>query len=303
MVGPNAKCTEEEEDGSEEAAKKVVARPIVPLLLASYQFRQITLEILSKYMGIPLDDSGNRLQTSPWPRLAIVREYALTGSTTGTIVAELESIAHSSPTLAVYIFVKTALRQLERVPRMYNVTALTVGDSQFSHAKGLWEEGLKFAREALDKAPMVPSTAQPVLVRYAEDTLRKVVIAQRYGTLLTMLVRGVQVLVALQAYDAKRAEGDPPRLPAYVPHFLKVLRDVDNGTHFERKHGGHAVTVMPDVREMSNFCVLLRRVVDMDVEAEGFEECRALARTLKDEFEGYLAQVEAKSATTAVTSS
>ncbi|GJE95656.1 hypothetical protein PsYK624_118420 [Phanerochaete sordida] len=302
MVGPHAKITEEEEEGDEETVKQVVARPMVPLLLASYQFRQITVEILSRYLGIPLDESGDRLQSSPWACLATVRSFILTGSKSGMIVAELESTARSSPALAVYIFARIAQRNLGRVPRMYNVSALTVGDSQFAYAQGLWEEALHFSQDACEKAQLAPAPLQATLEAYAQATRTQAMLAQRYGTLLTMLVRGVQVLRAFQAYDATRAAGEPARLPTYLPRFLQMLRHADTGTHVERKHGGRADVRMPETQDIANLCKLMQRVLDTDVpDSEVYEECKALARTLKDEYEEQLARIRGTAQATSAT--
>lgn len=59
---------------------------------------------------------------------------------------------------------------------MYNVSSLTVGDSQFFHAQGLWEDAIKFARDACEKAPLAPPAARPQLVRYAYQTLDRAII-------------------------------------------------------------------------------------------------------------------------------
>jgi len=276
-----------------QTAKKVVTRPIVPLLLASYQFRQVTLETLSKHVGIPLDESGDRLQTSPWTRLAIIREHVLTGHVTGLIAAELESIARSSPTLAVYIYANASFRELKQVPKMYNVKALTVGDSQFRHAQILWDDALRLAKDGCDKALLTPWTARPMLVQYAQNTLVKAIVAQRYGMLLTTLVRSVQVLLAFQAYDAKRTEGDPARLPGYLTSFLHMLQRADHETHVERKHGVHAEAAMLDIQTISNLCALLQRVAEIDMpESEVYDECKTLARKMKDEYEEQLCQMQ-----------
>lgn len=62
----------------------------------------------------------------------------------------------------------------------------------------------RFPRPFLVGADLSPS-ARPTLIRD--------VVAQRYGTLIPMLVRGVQALLTFQTLDAKRAEDDPARLP------------------------------------------------------------------------------------------
>ncbi|EKM57443.1 uncharacterized protein PHACADRAFT_251102 [Phanerochaete carnosa HHB-10118-sp] len=133
-----------------------------------------------------------------------------------------------------------------------------------------------------------------MLVRYAWNTLAKVDVAQRYGTLLPILVRGVQVLLIAQACDVRRSEGEPARLPGYLPRFLQTLQHADRSTHLERKHGAHAEVVMPSIQDMSSLCILLQRVLEIDVpESEVYDECKTIARTMKDECEALLSQIQA----------
>ena len=81
--------------------------------------------------------------------------------------------------LAVYIFAKTSLRELQGVPKTYNVTALTVGDSQFAHAQGLWDVAKKFANDACEKALLAPTAARAMLVQYAQTTLSEAILGRR----------------------------------------------------------------------------------------------------------------------------
>ncbi|GJE95643.1 hypothetical protein PsYK624_118290 [Phanerochaete sordida] len=274
---------DEEDDDNLQAARSIVSRPIVSCLLATYQFRQITLEILSKYLGIPLAATNDRLESSPWPRLAAVRAFALTNSTTGIAAAEFTLMMRASPALSVYVFAAAALHQLHLVPRPYDVAALTIDHAALSAAEAQWKDALRVASTACDRVASAPLRMQLVLRRHAHGVLAKATLAQKYGRLLPMLVRRLSALYLFQAHDAKR---DYEYLPTFWPHLSRTLRNVENETLGERKPRRGEEAVMPEAHTITDLCVMLQQVVDIDVaQSEGYSACHARACALKADFE------------------
>ncbi|GJE95647.1 hypothetical protein PsYK624_118330 [Phanerochaete sordida] len=294
MVGPHAELTEDEEESGDEAVKRVVARPVVPLLLTSYQFRQITLEMLSIYFGIPLSASRDRLQASPWHRLAAVRGFVLTGSPMATVPAELMPISQSSVTLGAYILAQAALLELERVPCAYDISTLTLDLSLFDLARSSSQEALRYIEDAFRKLVLAPPTLQPLLRQHAIDVFCKVLLVCRYGVPLAMLVQTFSALLQCQAFDAKHAQGFPVSLPLILPDFLASLRiahvrDAQVLSMFRMRSRETAL----DTSVISDLCAILQRIIDIDIpEFEIYEECKAAARNLRSEIEALLPVIQ-----------
>ncbi|GJE95650.1 hypothetical protein PsYK624_118360 [Phanerochaete sordida] len=293
MVGPRAQAIEDEEDDDTGTASRiVVSQPILSCLLVSYQFRQITLGVLSKYFVIPLDVPNARLESSPWPRLAAVRAFVLTGLRTGMIVAELMSIARTSPTLGVYVWVKAALHQLSVAPKTYDVATLDVDGLKFWNATVQWDDAVQAASAACEQVPLAPSMIQPLLLRHAHHTLPKATLAQKYGRLLTTLVRNVQALHAARQLDLESSEDNPQFLSRYWPRLLPKLRQMEEETLFERKQERSEDMMMPETHTIIDLCTLLQKVIDMDAPAsEAYDACHALSCSLKDDFQLQLSRM------------
>ncbi|GJE95633.1 hypothetical protein PsYK624_118190 [Phanerochaete sordida] len=282
--GPHSRPTGE---GGGGGGGEQAAFAVLPLLLTSYQFRQITLGILSQYSGVPLDESGERLETPPWPRTFDVYAVLSTQLKPGAVLTKAVSQTGSSPAVALCIFAKAALREIRRRRRMQNVSTLApTGTPRWSDDQDMWENALRDALNACDTVPLSPPTTH-ALRQCAQDTLTKAILEKRYATLISALVGRLQHLCRLRT-DVSTMQNERFVLWSLI-HLLGVLNRADEETRDERTGEVRGPGMMPDTEDFADLCVLAQRVIDLDLpQSDGLTSCKALAGTLKGEWEQQL---------------
>ncbi|GJE95638.1 hypothetical protein PsYK624_118240 [Phanerochaete sordida] len=294
MVGPHAEITEDEKKGGKDAVIRTVARPVLPLLLTSYQFHDITLETLSTHLMIPFSGPRDRVEDNPWYRLALVRAFVLDGRLSGPLLSDPISVAHTSTTLAVYVFAKRALLELARVQCPYDLATCTMDRQQFSVARSASQDALLSIEAAFRRLPRVPPALLPPLRQHVIDVFCPVLLACRVGIPLAMLVHSFGILRQFQALDARREPGAPASLPLFLPDFRASLRlahvqDAQILGMFTMRTRGTAL----DAPMILDLCAVLQRIVDNDVpECELYEECRDVARSIHDEVDALLPLIQ-----------
>ncbi|GJE95653.1 hypothetical protein PsYK624_118390 [Phanerochaete sordida] len=283
--GPCSSRVGSEHDG--EVQEQSHVQSVLSLLLTSYQFREITLAILSRYLGVSLDMSGERLETRPWSRAFDVRAFVFSQPTPQNIVAELVSFTAATPIVALCIFAKAALREIRCRRRMCNVSAFTIADGGewTDHQRTAWMQALTDASNACDTEPLVLPAAQTLLRECAHGTLKDALRAVRYTALIARVMHSVQMIqnVRIMVNIAPHMG----YIPVSVLQLLPILRRAGEEIREEQKGDLRAEATLPAIEDIKDACSLMQRVMDVQCteSSDMLTECKTLACTLKGEWE------------------
>ncbi|EKM52245.1 uncharacterized protein PHACADRAFT_260483 [Phanerochaete carnosa HHB-10118-sp] len=163
--------------------------PVLPFLIVSLQFRQVTLEVLSDILSIPLRKEGTwRLESKPWTKINPVRKFCATSvEFEAPTLAEVTKFVDSvkSDVLAVYVMLHAVNRIMDKLQRC------AVQAVPSLHGLNQLEDVGAAKTLVMDRLPVYlprcPSAFQSLIQQPMKACLIGVLIAQGYDTPLSIL--------------------------------------------------------------------------------------------------------------------